>query len=62
MSRAAIIDTPFPSLEETAQALGVPVSQAKRVQRLISEKKNRRPTTTAKRASKYAARKASKRA
>ena len=36
MSRPAIIDTPFPSLEETAEILGVSASQAKRVQTLMT--------------------------
>jgi len=44
MSRRVIIDTPFPTVADIARALGVPVSEADRVQRLVSESKPaRRP-------------------
>lgn len=36
MSRAATIETPFPSLEDTAHVLGVSMSEAKRVRRLLT--------------------------
>jgi hypothetical protein len=74
MSRPAKIETPFPSLEETAHILGVPVSQAERVRRLltVTHKNGRAKTKAASRrtrtayrtttAYRYAAKKASKKA
>jgi len=35
MSRRAIIDTPFPSLADTARAFGVSVAEAERVERML---------------------------
>lgn len=67
MSRPAIIETPFPSLEETARILGVSAAQARRVESLMTftERNGRRKTK--KRASRaattsHAAKKSSKRA
>ena len=40
MSRRVIIDTPFPTVADIARALGVPLSEAKRVERLVSESKS----------------------
>lgn len=45
MSRQVTIETPFPSLAETAQTLGVSPAEAERVQRILSE---RRPRNRAK--------------
>lgn len=67
MSRASIIDTPFPSLEETAEILGVSASEAKRVQSLMTLKhrngralKKRMSRTTA--TTRHARKKSSKKA
>jgi hypothetical protein len=42
MSRQVTIETPFPSLAETARILGVSPAEAERVQRMITEHKPRR--------------------
>jgi len=66
MSRHATIETPFPTLEETAAVLGVSVAQAERIQRILGERKRRRRVKTngrlRRRVAKYAAKKASKKA
>ena len=45
MSRQVTIETPFPTLEETAHTLGVSPTEAERLQRILSE---RRPPKRAK--------------
>lgn len=67
MSRPAIIETPFPSLEETAEILGVSASQAKRVQTLMTFAHRNGRSKTKKRmgravTTRHAAKKSSKRA
>jgi hypothetical protein len=42
MSRQVTIETPFPSLAETAQTLGVSPIEAERIQRMLSERRPRR--------------------
>jgi hypothetical protein len=42
MSRQVTIETPFPSLAETAHTLGVSPAEAERVQRMLSEREPRR--------------------
>ena len=44
MSRRAIIDTPFPSLAETARAFGVSVTEAERVERMLLKRESGRRT------------------
>ncbi len=41
MSRRVMIETPFPSLEETARTLGVSRAAVERVQRLLSQPERR---------------------
>jgi len=67
MSRPTPIETPFPTLRETAEVLGVSVSQAERVRKLLTLAKRNgrvRAKGMSKRAarSRYAAKKAAKRA
>jgi hypothetical protein len=65
MSRQVTIGTPFPTLEETAHTLGVSVAQAQRIQRIFGEhKRSRRVKANGRlrRASRYAAKRASKKA
>ena len=59
MSRQVTIETPFPSLAETAHTLGVSPAEAERVQRMLSERgPRRRARANGHRATlKYAARK-----
>jgi hypothetical protein len=46
MSRQVTIETPFPSLAETAHTLGVSPAEAERVQRMLSERKPRKRART----------------
>jgi hypothetical protein len=46
MSRQLTIETPFPSLAETAHILGVSPAAAMRVQRMVSERKPRKRSRT----------------
>jgi hypothetical protein len=65
MSRQVTIETPFPTIEETARTLGVSVAQAERVQKILADRRpRRRPKANGRlrRASRYAAKRASKRA
>jgi hypothetical protein len=66
MSRHATIKTPFPTLEETADVLGVSVAQAERIERVLNERtRGRRLKTNGrlrKPAARYAAERASKKA
>ena len=66
MSRYATIKTPFPTLEETADVLGVSVAQAQRIERILSERtRGRRLKTNGrlrKRVAGHAAKRASKKA
>jgi hypothetical protein len=66
MSRQATIKTPFPTLEETADVLGVSVAQAHRIERILNERTRPRRLKTngrlKKRVAGHAAKKASKKA
>jgi transposase len=65
MSRQVTIETPIPTIEETAHILGVSLARVRRVQKLLAERKARGRSKTngrLRRASKYAAKRASKRA
>jgi hypothetical protein len=65
MSRQVTIETPFPSLAETAHTLGVSPAEAERVQRILSEHKPRaraRANGRPRQGSRYARKRASKKA
>lgn len=65
MSRQVTIETPFPTLEDTAHTLGVSFAQAERVQKILAERRPHRRLKSngrLRRASRYAAKRASKKA
>jgi hypothetical protein len=65
MTHPARIETPFPTVEETARILGVPLARAKKIARALP--RNAKPTSVAERpgkkpsAKRYARRKAAAR-
>lgn len=63
MSRPVTIETPFPSLAETAHTLGVSPAEAERVQKILAEHKPRaRANGGPRRGLRYARKRASKKA